>query len=257
MTAKSQRRVTATTSALLDWWFGREAICLRDGQGFHDRQRRVIQDTISAHEAMDPHSLRLERPVHRLALTQGEQQIEVLLALLVWQLLNRNDALAAGTDDARFTRHFIAVAAHDPARERLRQVFFGRPRPGGRGQRDFGTSDLVRLSPLLIPTARHEEVHAFVRASACHGAPLFHQIDGGGVIALTDGRLEALECLARLPHAMLFDDDTRPPYLERCEEDRHGLAWRHHVRRFATARRGFGVQVVFTPPPPEHGPGQP
>ena len=249
-------RVTPTTAALLRCWFGNEAICLRGGQGFHAQQRRAILDTVIAHEAMNQHALWLQRPVHRLALTEGEHQIEVLLALLVWQLLNHHDTLAAGIEDVRFTHHFIVMAPHDHTRELLRKVFFGRHRPGGRGERDFHTSDLVRLSQLLIPIARQEEVHAFVRASVCSGARFTRPAEGHGVIAIADGRLEALECLARLPQAMVFDDETRPPYLAHCEEDRHGLAWRNHVRRFASARRGFGVQVVFTQPPAQE-PGPP
>lgn len=243
------QRITPTTATLLNWWFGQEAICLRGGHGFHERQRRLIEETIAAHEAMNQESLRLEQPLHRLTLTQEDHQIEVLLALLVWQLLNRNDVRAAGIEDVRFTQHFIVMAPHDHNRERLHKVFFGLNRPGGRGQRDFETSDLARLTPRLIPTARQQEVHDFVRASVCNGAPLRSQLDKGGVIALTDGRMEALECLARMPHAMVFDDETRPPHLVHSEEDRHGMAWRHHVRRFASSRRGFGVQVVFSEPP--------
>lgn len=256
MTQAVTPRLTPTTTALLHWWFGQEAICLRGGHGFHDQQRRVIQDTIAEHEAMDEFSLRLERPIHRLALTEGMHQIEVLLALVVWQLLNRNDARAAGIEDARFTHHFIAVASHERARERLREVFFGLPLAGSRDQRDFGTSDLVRLSQRLIPTPRREEVLAFVRARTCNGAEFNSRTQDKGVIALTDARVEALECLARLHHAMVFEDDTRAPDLERGEDDQHGLAWRHHVRRFASARPGFGVQVVFTPLPGQD-PGQP
>lgn len=256
MTQAVTPRLTRTTTALLHWWFGQEAICLRGGHGFHDRQRQAIEDTIAAHEAMDPHTLRQERPIHRLALTDGIQQIEVLLALLVWQLLNHNDACAAGIEDARFTHQFIAVASQERTRERLRQVFFGLPRPGHPHQRDFGTSDLVRLSLRLAPHPRREEVLAFVLARACEGAEFNSRMQDHGVIALTDGRVETLECLARLPHAMVFEDDTRAPDLERGEDDLHGLAWRHHVRRFASARPGSGVQVVFTPRP-GHDPGQP
>jgi len=242
-------RPTPTTSALLRWWFDEEAICRRGGHGFHDQQRRVIQDTIATHEAMNERSLHLEQPMHRLALTEETHQIEVLLALMVWQLLNYNDAHAAGVADARFTHHFIAVASLERTRERLRQVFFGQPQSTDGRERDFGTSDLVRLSQRLIPPSRQKEVLAFVRANAFNGAQFTSHAQDHGVIALTDGRVEALECLARLPHAMVFDDDTRPPQLAPFEDVRHGLAWRHHVRRFASTRHGTGVQVVFTQPP--------
>jgi hypothetical protein len=249
MSRTAAPRFTPITTDLLRWWFGEEASCLRGGHGFHDRQRRLTEQTIAAHEAMDGESLRLQQPLHRLALTQEAQQIEVMLALLVWQLLNRNDARAAGIEDPRFTRHFILMAPHHPRRERLQQVFRGLNPTGGHGPRDFATSDLARLTPWLIPTARRQEVHAFVRANVCEGAPSRSQVERGGVIALTDGRVEALECLARLPHAMLFDDETRPPHLAHLQQDPHELGWRHHVRRFALSRRGFGVQVVFSEPP--------
>ena len=256
MKAISPLRPTPTTLALLRWWFDEESIRRRGGHRFHDQQRRVIQDTIAAHETMNQRSLHLEQPMHRLELTEEAHQMEVLLALMVWQLLNHNDARAAGVDDARFTHHFITVASLERTREKLRQVFFGQPGPGGYGERDFGTSDLVRLSQRLIPTARQREVLAFVRANAYNGAQFTSHAQDHGVIALTDGRVDALECLARLPHAMVFDDDTRPPQLARFKDHRHGLAWRHHVRRFASTRHGTGVQVVFTPPP-WHAAGRP
>ncbi|WP_300653736.1 hypothetical protein [Hydrogenophaga sp.] len=246
------QNVTPTTAELMRWWFDPRSPRDRTGPGFHEEQRRMILQTIARHEALHGNAPARVRPVHRVALPPGIDPMRVLLALMLWQLLNRNDALAAGRDDPRFTNHFVAVAHHAAARERLFDAFCGEPVPGAHGARNFGTAGLVRQAELLIPDHRRNEVYGFVCASVCSGAQFVRQPMSDGVIAITDGRLEVLECLARLPRAVVFDDETRPPLRAPGTGNATGPAWRRHLRRMASTREGPCTQVVFA----RHAPGE-
>ncbi|MFN7122914.1 MAG: hypothetical protein ACK4NM_12875 [Hydrogenophaga sp.] len=238
--------VTPTTAELLRWWFGPRWPGQRPGIGFHEEQRQMILRTIAAHEALGGDAPPRARPVHRVALPPGIDPMRVLLALMLWQLLNRNDALAAGTDDPRFTNHFIAVAHHAAARDRLFGAFCGELVPGGHGARDFGSAGLVRMAELLIPAHRRDEVYGFVCANACSGAQFVRQPMSDGVIAISDGRLEVLECLARLPRVLVFDDETRPPLGTHGAGDVTAPVWRQHLRRIASTREEPCTRVVFS-----------
>lgn len=240
------QHVTPTTTALLRWWFRPPGA----GAGFHESQRQTLLDTVTAHEALDGAAIQLARPAHRLALTDGEHKLQVMLALLVWQLLNHQAARAAGRQDPRFTDQFVLIAPDADTRARLFDAVCGPCVPGGTAVRDFGLADLVRLAPLLIPDERRAAVLGFVRAHAGGGPQHLRKTASESVIAITDDRLEALECLARLPHAMVFDDETRPPYRDLLEDVAIGTDWRRHLRRFASTRNGHGAQVLFTPPAP-------
>lgn len=258
-------KLTLTTVQLLRCWFNprpRPKGAEPDvddsqsptGPDFDERQRRVLLETITAHEAAASSAPRPARPVHHVALTGGTGQIQVVLALLIWQLLNYRAAKMARVHDARFTSHFLLVAHHACVRSRLFEALCGKTLAGGYGTRDFFTSDVVRLAPLLIPDTRRDEVLGFLRSHAGSASRCLRQTQADGIVAITDGRVEALECLARLsPDAMVFDDETRPPHCARSENRVTGLAWRQHVRRVAALRNGCGVQVVFT----EHAPGEP
>lgn len=245
--------VSPTTAALLRWWFDPPSIAARGGWGFHEKQRQAILAAIRAHEALDGPALQHGGTVHRLALAHGVDQIHVLLALLTWQLLNHLDARAQGRKDARFTSHFMLVAHHACVRSRLFELCAGPLSGVGFGMRDFGNADLVRLAPLLIPEPRRTAVFNFVRNRTVSGAQYLRHASGDGVLAITDGRLEALECIAHLPEAMVFDDETRPPFFARSEDPGNGMVWRRHLRRVALARAGWGVQVVFVEEPPTRG----
>ena len=66
----------------------------RAGLNFLPAQRWAILKTIAAHEA--PGTRQADAPLlHRVRLPAGAGRVRVLLALLVWQLLNHTDALAA------------------------------------------------------------------------------------------------------------------------------------------------------------------
>ncbi len=238
--------VTATTAALLQWWFGPRWPSARPAMGFHEEQRQAILRTIATHEGLEVDVPPEARPVHRVVLPPGIDPMRVLLALLLWQLLNHHDALAAGVDDTRFTNQFIAVAHHADARDRLFGAFCGEPVPGGHGARDFGRSGLVQLAELLIPVHRRDEVYGFVCANVCSGAQFVQGPQSDGVIAITDGRLEVLECLARLPRVVVFDEEAHLPHGLRSENGETGLVWRQHLRRIASSRDEPCAQVVFS-----------
>lgn len=242
------RRITPTTAALLRWWFGHAELRKRKGPSFHALQRDAILSTITAQEGMDVNELRRTRPVHRMALRTGPDQIWVVLALVVWQLLNRNDASTAWRNDPRFTRHFVIVEPHPGVRAELMNAFCGPPIARRNGLRDFRRSDIARLANLLVPEARRDEVLDFVRAYLCTGANFGRDVRDTGVIAITEGRVDALECLAHLPDAMVFDDETRPLYHVPHEHPMNNAGWRGHLRHFVADRRGFGVGVVFSEP---------
>lgn len=141
--------VTPTTAELLRFWFGDDAQATRR-LNFHEGQRQAILNTIVAHEVLDTADLkRLYQAVAPDALLAGNRLAEVsaskhgypkyclkmatgtgktwvLQALLIWQLLNKNAAIAEGVEDARFTRHFLLVAPGLIVYERLLDAFCGK-----------------------------------------------------------------------------------------------------------------------------------
>lgn len=246
--------ITPTSATLLQWWFGPRERHRRSNPGFNGRQRQAILEAIATHEARNSASRRPAQPVLRVALTCGKDQLRVTLALMIWQLLNHHDARAARVDDGRFTSHFLLVAPLACVRSRLSDALSGKAAAGGYGARNFDTSDLVRFAPMFIPDGRREEVLRFVHSHTGTGTQALRRARGDGIVAITDGRMEALECLARLsPDAMVFDDETRAPFCARNEDPATGLAWRQHLRRVAASRMGCGVQVVFTKSAPSDG----
>ena len=112
--------VTPTTADLLRWWFGEDMVAARGGLNFHAGQKQAILNAIVAHEVLGAASLQdLYQQVAPDALLAGTRLAEVssvkhahpkycfkmatgtgktwvLQALLIWQLLNKNAALAEG-----------------------------------------------------------------------------------------------------------------------------------------------------------------
>ena len=86
-------------------------------------------------------------PKYCFKMATGTGKTWVLQALLIWQLLNKNAALAEGLDDARFTRHFMVVAPGLIVYERLLDAFCGKLIAGSAsGARDFGQSDMMKFA---------------------------------------------------------------------------------------------------------------
>ena len=134
--------VTPTTAELLAWWFGDDMVVARGGSNgglnFHAGQKQAILNAIVAHEVLSlghanwtlqglyqaaaPDALlagtrlaevsdpKHSHPKYCFKMATGTGKTWVLQALMVWQLLNKTAASAAGVDDPRFTRHFMVVA---------------------------------------------------------------------------------------------------------------------------------------------------
>ncbi|ASM75866.1 restriction endonuclease subunit R [Vitreoscilla filiformis] len=211
--------VTPTTAELLHHWFGAEAVAARGNLNFHTGQRQALLNTVVAHEVLGAPSLpalygRLElpapldlRPTHPkycLKMATGTGKTWVLQALLVWQLLNKTDALTDGRDDPRFTRRFLVVAPGLIVYERLLDAFCGKRLPGSpTGARDFASADLARYAELFLPEARREAALAFVRHNVCRKEEIGLKTTGNGVLALCNW------------HALAEGEDSAP------EDDTH------------------------------------
>lgn len=247
--------VTPTTSALIGWWFGRDAFHARAHPTFDVAQRQAILSTIAAHETGGA-----QHRGHCLALPAGDSRIAVLQALLIWQLLNHRRARASGRDDPRFVRRFLVVAPGLIAYERLLDAFCGRPIPGGQGARDFGSADIVCRADRLIPEAWRQEVFGFVCGSVCGHGEIGVKTTGEGLLALAHRRLLierqgmrrtahglTLPYLTRLPELMVFDDEAHPipGFGQRgCATD---LAWQACLHRIAEPKGRRFLQVSFLP----------
>ncbi|MEY2893651.1 MAG: hypothetical protein RJA98_3559 [Pseudomonadota bacterium] len=207
-------RVTPATAELLHWWFGEDMTASRVGLNFHPGQRQAILNTIVAHEVLGASTLRelYERvapealltgsrlaevsggkhahPKYCLKMATGTGKTWVLQALLVWQLLNKNAALAEARDDARFTRQFMVVAPGLIVYERLLDAFCGKLVAGSAtGARDFASSDMARCAELFIPESQRESVLAFVRGNVCSKTEIGLKATGNGMLAITNWHL--------------------------------------------------------------------
>lgn len=208
--------VTPTTAELLHWWFGQDMVDARGWLNFHVGQKQAILNAIVAHEVLGathlqdlyekaaPEALltgsrlaevaagRQAHPKYCFKMATGTGKTWVLQALLIWQLLNKNAALAEGVDDPRFTRHFMVVAPGLIVYERLLDAFCGKWIAGSAGgQRDFAESDLNKFADLFIPEAQREAVFAFVRGNVFAKEEIGLKATGNGMIAITNWHLLA------------------------------------------------------------------
>lgn len=212
--------VTPTTAELLHWWFGQDMVDARGGAvgglNFHAGQKQAILNAIVAHEVLGASSLQdlyeqaapdvllvgtrlaeVAQPKHAhpkycFKMATGTGKTWVLQALLIWQLLNKNAALAEGLDNPRFTRHFMVVAPGLIVYERLLDAFCGRLIAGSAsGERDFSQSDVKKFADLFIPEAHREAVFAFVRGNVCAKHEIGLKATGNGMIAITNWHLLA------------------------------------------------------------------
>ena len=208
--------VTPTTAELLHWWFGQDMVDARGALNFHAGQRQAILNAIVAHEVLGATSVqdlyekaapdallagtrlaevssgKHAHPKYCFKMATGTGKTWVLQALLIWQLLNKNAALAEGVDDARFTRHFMVVAPGLIVYERLLDAFCGKLIAGGAsGARDFSQSDVQQFADLFIPDTHREAVFAFVRGNVCAKEEIGLKATGNGMIAITNWHLLA------------------------------------------------------------------
>lgn len=219
--------LTPTSASLLRWWFDREGTLSRGGPAFDEQQQQAITDTIVRHETA-PLARKLVSPRYHLPVPDAAARSRVFLALLVWQLLNHNDARAASLNDTRFTQHFIVIAQGNQ-RIHLLNALWGRPLSGGEGARDFGSADLVRWADLLIPESRRDEVYAFVCGSEgmarAPGTPTAEDEP----IVVHGQRLAAPLDITQLLRPMVFADDVSKP-----------------LRRWAVSPRRCCGAIVFS-----------
>ncbi|MGV8805918.1 MAG: DEAD/DEAH box helicase family protein [Polaromonas sp.] len=208
-------RVTPTTAELLKWWFGEDMVAARPGLNFHAGQKQAILNTIVAHEVLGSTTLldlyqqaapdallagtrlaevaqaKHAHPKYCLKMATGTGKTWVLQALLIWQLLNKTAALAEGMDDARFTRQFLIVAPGLIVYERLLDAFCGKLVEGGKGSRDFASSDMAQFAELFIPESWREQVFGFVRGNVCNKTEIGLKATGNGLIAIANWHLLA------------------------------------------------------------------
>lgn len=201
--------VTPTTAGLLHWWFGEEA-CATRRLNFHPGQKQAILNTIVAHEIYKANNLKSlyqhaapdalltgtrltevsqskhNHPKYCLKMATGTGKTWVLQALMIWQLLNRNAALAQGVDDERFTRHFLVVAPGLIVYDRLLDAFCGKQ---VEGVRDFASSDIAQYAELFIPENYRDTVFVFVRGNVCNKNEIGLKTTGNGMIAIANWHL--------------------------------------------------------------------
>ena len=191
------RRLTTRTNALalgLEhgaaellrwWWFGEDMVAARSRLNFHARQKQAILNAIVAHKVLGAATLlalyqhvapdallagnrlaevsaaKHAHPKYCFKMATGTGKTWVLQALLIWQLLNKNAALAEGRDDARFTRLFMVVTPGLIAYERLLDAFCGKL-VADTSSRDFSTSDVFKFADLFMPEEHRDAVCAFI-----------------------------------------------------------------------------------------------
>jgi type III restriction enzyme len=208
--------VTPTTAELLRWWFSEDMKASRSWMNFHPGQQQAILNTIVAHEVLGTPQLGAQsllqlyqteataallegtlatqlsskkesaHPKYCLKMATGTGKTWVLQALLVWQLLNKNAALAAGIDDARFTRQFLIIVPGLIVYERLLDALCGKTVEASDGSqvRGFAQSDVAQYAELFIPAAHRDAVLGFVRGNVCQREEIGLKTTGNGVIAV-------------------------------------------------------------------------
>ncbi len=203
--------VTPTTAELLRWWFGEDA-CTTRPFNFHTGQRQAILNAIVAQEVLAAGDLKTlyqkaapdallagtrlaevsaakhAHPKYCLKMATGTGKTWVLQALLIWQLLTKTAAQAAGIDDARFTRQFLIVAPGLIVYDRLLDAFCGKLKDG---VRDFASSDVAQFAALFIPESFRDAVFGFVRGNVCAKAEIGLKATGNGMLAIANWHLLA------------------------------------------------------------------
>lgn len=203
-----QESVTPVTRHLLDYWFG-EAHCEQRERNFHIGQRQAILNIIYLHEVLkvgkvedyytsiaadlmaiaDMQALKKEKyqmPKYAVKMATGTGKTWVMLALMVWQLLNaRHESESSG----RFTKNFLVVAPGLIVYDRLLDAFCGRIRREDK-ERAFETCDFYLNKELLLPEMYRPEVFSFIQNNTVTKQEgIGRKTTGEGLIALTNWHL--------------------------------------------------------------------
>ncbi|MCH5178572.1 MAG: DEAD/DEAH box helicase family protein [Prevotellaceae bacterium] len=203
-----QESVTPVTRHLLDYWFG-EAHCEQRERNFHIGQRQAILNIIYLHEVLkvgkvedyytsiaadlmaiaDMQALKKEKyqmPKYAVKMATGTGKTWVMLALMVWQLLNaRHESESSG----RFTKNFLVVAPGLIVYDRLLDAFCGRIRREDK-ERSFETCDFYINKELLLPEMYRPEVFSFIQNNTVTKQEgIGRKTTGEGLIALTNWHL--------------------------------------------------------------------
>jgi hypothetical protein len=218
--------VTPVTAHLLRWWFGRDTRRPYSSR-FNPGQRQAILNIVVAHEVLGVVDLRalykivapemlscdalppgIKRPPYRhlrycINALHRDDRLQVLLALLNWQLLNKNAALAQGRDDLRFSHRFLLIARTAIERNRLLDIFRG---VEVRGCRNFAMSALALHAELLLPPTCRQHSLDIWRAGAADADVIARYDRKGGFVAIAQSLACAeLEFFARLPDLMVVN----------------------------------------------------
>lgn len=197
--------VTPMTAELLKFWFHQD-YCAARRFNFHQGQKQAILNSIYAHEVLQARHLqdlyqqvvpnelltgnrlheisqvKHQHPKYCLKMATGTGKTWVLQALLVWQLLNKQEY----PEDKRFTRYFMIVAPGLIVYDRLLDAFCGKIK---NGERDFNSSDVALYAELFSPEQYQEKIFSFVKNNVCDKENIGLKAVGGGLLAISNWHL--------------------------------------------------------------------
>lgn len=200
--------VTPTTQDLLKFWFSEEYCSLRN-RNFHIGQRQAILNIIYLHEVMGVKNVleyyqkitpdmmpsldfgtlakkKYQMPKYAVKMATGTGKTWVMLALLLWQMLNaRHENIRSG----RFTKNFLIVAPGLIVYDRLLDAFCGRVERD-KESRDIETNDFYMNQEVFIPVHYRQEVFSFIQNNVVTKEEgIGRKTTGDGLIALTNWHL--------------------------------------------------------------------
>jgi type III restriction enzyme len=202
------QKVTPTTAALLNYWFG-DGFCSQREHNFHQGQRQAILNIIYLHEVLGETSVldaydkiipdltdradlaqlaqpKYQFPKYAVKMATGTGKTWVMHALLIWQMLNaRHEDIESG----RFTQKFLIVAPGLIVYDRLLDAFCGRKKRGEE-YRDPQTNDYYMNQEVFIPERYRDEVFSFIQNNVVTKEDgIGRKTTGDGLVALTNWHL--------------------------------------------------------------------
>ncbi len=200
--------VTPTTANLMRYWFG-ESYCEQRNINFHDGQKQAIMNIIYVHEVLKVENVwqiyekvdrnllqyidndllsnqKYQLPKYAVKMATGTGKTWVMLALMIWQILNRRE-VEEGND--RYTNRFLIITPGLIVYDRLKDTFCGKVNQE-KGTRQIDTNDFYVNRDLFIPEQYREYIFSFVANSVVTKEEGFGQkVTGEGMIALTNWHL--------------------------------------------------------------------